>query len=107
MTLYTEPQAAELLTVPVKTLRNARYRHKIAYVKYGKEVRYSQKHLDDYTALCERKAGGASCDSSTSSSKEKTVSDTRFTGVNLASLDFAQRGRMISQKLKSSSPISS
>lgn len=57
MTPLTESQAAEQLGIPEKTLRNARYRHKIAYVKYGKEVRYSQKHLDDYTAACERKAG--------------------------------------------------
>lgn len=105
MTLFTELQAAQALCIPEKTLRNARYRHKIAYVKYGKEVRYSQKHLDDYTAACERRPGVA-CQA-ISSSNEQEAHAGRFTGLRSADLSAAQRGRLIAQKLRSSLPISS
>ncbi len=67
---YTEAQAAMELTIPEETLRWARYRKRIAYCKMGKEVRYSQKHLDDYTMANEHNNGDV-CGEDISSGKEQ------------------------------------
>lgn len=43
--IFSEQEAAEYLRLPEKTLRNIRYRGKIAHLRRGF---YLQKHLDDY-----------------------------------------------------------
>lgn len=106
MTPLTESRAAEYLGIPEKTLRNARYRKKISYTKYGKEVRYSQKQLDDYTASCTHTAGRAPCGEDISYKSEPEARSGILPGPWEGSHFVEAQARKIAKSLNKSSPSS-
>lgn len=65
LTIYTEAQAAAILMMEEKTLRNLRYRGKINHLKRGY---YRPKHLEDFI-----KSREVLCEDSQNSSNEKIL----------------------------------
>lgn len=59
--IYTEAEAAKILRIDEKALRNLRYRHKIGHLKGGY---YRPKHLEEFLESREAKCGDSQSSSS-------------------------------------------